>query len=190
MFFFLISTINLIKLDVYDAIPTIVTCFVAIIAKISILIFLLDMSCILVRLICRSTLEIKINPEGFGIILIIEIWLIYSKLISLFNLTQLINILRFYEIFKINKFSNYGLNFIICLQSSLAYRRRFYSTSSRDPRYKTGWQVRVSFSITLHKKDRPLLEHIKQQSRGLGQITNRGMSLFNCKCNQWMKLPN
>ena len=187
--------------DVYDAIPTRITVFVAVFAKISILIFILDEACIFVQLIFWSTLEIKINR----IILIIEILVIYSYLISLFNITQLINILRFYEIFKINKFSNYGLNLIISLQSSLASRRRFYSTSSsliilnknaqldplwvsgfvdgegcfaisvtRDPRYKTGWQVRVSFSITLHKKDRPLLEDIKQQSQGLGKITKQG----------------
>ena len=137
--------------------------------------------------------------------MIIEILLIYSNLISLLNLTQLINILRFYEIFKINKFSNYDLNLTLSSQSSLTSRIQFYSTSSsliilnknaqldplwvsgfvdgegcfsisvtRDPRFKTGWQVRVSFSITLHKKDRPLLEHIKQQSRGLGQITKQG----------------
>lgn len=35
--------INLIAVDVYDAIPTIVTTFVAIVAKISIFIFLLEL---------------------------------------------------------------------------------------------------------------------------------------------------
>ena len=43
LFFFLISTINLTSVDVYDAIPTIVTTFVAIIAKVSIFIFLLEL---------------------------------------------------------------------------------------------------------------------------------------------------
>ena len=41
--FSLIWTINLTIVDVYDAIPTIVTTFVAIIAKISIFIFLLEL---------------------------------------------------------------------------------------------------------------------------------------------------
>lgn len=40
---FIISRINLTTVDVYDAIPTIVTTFVAIIAKISIFIFLLEL---------------------------------------------------------------------------------------------------------------------------------------------------
>lgn len=43
MFFSLIWTINLTALDVYDAIPTIVTTFVALIAKISIFILLLQL---------------------------------------------------------------------------------------------------------------------------------------------------
>jgi NADH:ubiquinone oxidoreductase subunit 2 (subunit N) len=41
--FFLICMINLMAKDVYDAIPTVVTTFVAIIAKISIFIFLLEL---------------------------------------------------------------------------------------------------------------------------------------------------
>ena len=41
-FFSLIWTVNLMRLDVYDAIPTIVTTAVAIIAKISIFILLLE----------------------------------------------------------------------------------------------------------------------------------------------------
>jgi len=154
-----------------------------------------------VGLILRSTLEIQINR----IILIIEIRLIYSDLIYLLNLTQLIKILRFYEIFKIKKFSNYGMSRTPSSQSYLASQRRFYSTSyliknsnknaqldllwvsgfvdgegcfaisvTGDRRYKTGWQVRVSFSITLHKKDRPLLEHIKEKLLGVGQIIKQG----------------
>jgi NADH:ubiquinone oxidoreductase subunit 2 (subunit N) len=41
--FFLICMINLMAKDVYDAIPTVVTTFVAIIAKIFIFIFLLEL---------------------------------------------------------------------------------------------------------------------------------------------------
>ena len=71
-------------MDVYDAIPTIVTTFVAIIAKISILIFILDEACIFVQLIFISTLEIKITR----IILIIEILLplCYTTGLSVGNL--------------------------------------------------------------------------------------------------------
>src|SRR5690606_23751521 len=44
LFLFCFCMINLISKDVYDALPTIVTTFVAIVPKISILIFLLNLS--------------------------------------------------------------------------------------------------------------------------------------------------
>ena len=44
----------------------------------------------------------------------------------------------------------------------------------KDNRQKTGWQVRLYFSISLHIKDKPLLEQIKILFRHVGSITKYG----------------
>ena len=47
----------------------------------------------------------------------------------------------------------------------------------RDNNYKTGWDVRLSFQITLDQRDLSVLKHI-QNYFGLGSITKQGVSAY------------
>lgn len=42
----------------------------------------------------------------------------------------------------------------------------------KDPKYNTGWAVKLTFSVVLHKKDIVLLESIKKALGGIGTLTN------------------
>jgi hypothetical protein len=42
----------------------------------------------------------------------------------------------------------------------------------KDPKYKIGWAVKLTFSVVLHKKDIVLLESIKSALSGIGTISN------------------
>ena len=43
-----------------------------------------------------------------------------------------------------------------------------------DIRYKTGWFIQLRFALTLHKKDRFLLEAIQKSWGGIGSIDRQG----------------
>lgn len=48
----------------------------------------------------------------------------------------------------------------------------FTVSLTKNPKLSLGWQVRVSFEITLHKKDLALLEEIQSYFGGAGKISS------------------
>jgi len=54
----------------------------------------------------------------------------------------------------------------------------FYASIIKDKTYKTGWQVRLFFSIGLHKKDKALLEEI-QKFFGVGKVYLKNKDVVN-----------
>jgi hypothetical protein len=56
----------------------------------------------------------------------------------------------------------------------------FSITINKNPKSKTGWQVRAKFEIELHQKDRDLLERIKA-SFGVGNIYKSGKNKIKIK---------
>jgi hypothetical protein len=46
----------------------------------------------------------------------------------------------------------------------------FFINISKDKNYKTGWRIRASFEIVLHKRDKDLLLQIRSFFNGIGTI--------------------
>ena len=50
----------------------------------------------------------------------------------------------------------------------------FIISIQKNLNYRTGWSVHISFSISLHKKDQPILELLKAYFGGIGKIYKQG----------------
>lgn len=53
----------------------------------------------------------------------------------------------------------------------------FNVSISKNPKYKVGWAIKLSFGINLHKKDQKLLEEIKVYFNDIGVIVDRGRNV-------------
>ena len=63
----------------------------------------------------------------------------------------------------------------------------FYIRISKNSKYKIGWSVDLSFGISLHNKDKALLEKIELYF-GIGSITNKGKDLIQYRVSSINKL--
>lgn len=71
---------------------------------------------------------------------------------------------------KLNNLHPYFVTGFVDAESSFILLMR------RDSRLKSGWHVKLIFSIGLHKKDSALLVKIKKHFGGIGSITKQGVN--------------
>ena len=54
----------------------------------------------------------------------------------------------------------------------------FVVSVSKSKTHRVGWAVKPRFQITLHKKDKVLLEMIKASFKGVGKISQNGSAIY------------